>query len=71
MLGTILYAYYSVAVNENFSTETRVKKYCKTHREIDEKTLEKLHQKEIKKKNLSQKCDFKNIVYVPRYGQKT
>ena len=36
-LGTLSYAYYSVAINGNFSTVTRIEKYWKlTEREVDE-----------------------------------
>ena len=39
MLSTLLYANFSVAVNENFNTETRFKKYWKRRYWL--KTLEK------------------------------
>ena len=56
MLGTLLYAKYSVAVNGNFSTEIRFKKYWKL-REIDEKPLKNYAKKDnwILKKNY-EKC---------------
>ena len=77
--GTLLYAYYSVAVIGNFSAETHLKKYWKltVTEQNRRKTAEKLHQKRKAiflcdsifnlKTNLLQRGDFENIVNVPRY----